>query len=235
MKNSGFAALEDVDAKRLLQCVRVLEKLAAGSVANDAVLQRALTTDEFAAYGKMYDLAVTHTEDEWSDARPAALSGYIELLKRADLYNALADRFGKVRVGKRTKRVLSTGPSLRVKAEGYYERAREYLQAITADAADAAEIERWLDRSVSWTAGEEPGIDAASIPRVRGSRSVYAADSARPLWGVKRGKFWRQREAVTLSVLPLIYAEEAFDVQPQAVFTGKLQRILTASKTVEEC
>lgn len=196
LKDSGFADLDDDGAARLSQCVRVLEKIAAAAVVKDQQLQRALTAEEYSEYRASFDLSVTHTEDEWLQTRPPVLDHYIALVKRGDFYNALADRFARAKRPTYDTRGQSGALRMRRKAEAMYEKATESLQAITVGKDDAVEIERWLDRFISWTIGEEPSIDVVGIPRVRGSKSKHSQANSRPLWGVQRGKFWRQREAI---------------------------------------
>lgn len=62
-------------------------------------------------------------------------------------------------------------------AEGIYDHAQERLGELLgiADAATKAAIIHWLDRPLNYTDGSlDIGLDPASVPRKRGSRSQYA-------------------------------------------------------------
>lgn len=232
LRNGGFAELDRGEAKRLEQCVRVLAKISEGKTVGDVLLQSALTEEEFAKYRQSYSLAVAHTEHEWDERRPSDLTHYIKLVARADFYNAMADRCSRAKTKKYYKDGQSSAQRMRYKAVHMYERALEYLRELFENSMSVQGVEHWLDRDVSWKQGEEPGTDAVSIPRVRGSRSDYALQSNIPIWNAKRGKFWRQREALSQAALTLLYEEpeEAVLTDEQREKLRKLRSALSASK-----
>jgi hypothetical protein len=60
--------------------------------------------------------------------------------------------------------------------------------------------------------GFEPDVSIAGVPRLRGSRSKYTQMDADPVIGVRLRKYWRQREALSIAVLELLYVEPEEDV-----------------------
>jgi hypothetical protein len=225
-QDSAFAVLDAYAVRRLAQCVRVLTKITRGHLASHKQMQRGLTEEEYEQYRASFNSTVTHYEDEWLNGRPQALDEYTKIIKSGDLYNAMAERLSAAKKKKYDTNGQSASLRMRRKAEAAYERALEYLRSLTDGAHDAAEIERWLDRNVSWVAGEEPSVDAEGVPRVRGSKSKYAQDADRPQWSARDGRLWRQREALTSAVLPLVYEKVVCEKNVNAVPSSKLEQLM---------
>jgi hypothetical protein len=214
LKDGGFAALSNNDAKRLLQCVRMLEKTAVGKLASDAVVQRALTEEQYSDYLKSFDVDFSHVETEEHGEMPWQLREYFAKVCEGDMHTRTANMF------KHSKKRDGNGDTAHTryvrKAEGCYEAAVMLLintvdlnvtRNPNVDSKVSGEILRWLDRDVNAEPGYEPDASAQGVPRMRGTKSKYTQVDVAPNVGVRRRKFWRQREAVTQAAVQLIYDE----------------------------
>lgn len=121
------------------------------------------------------ELAAIRDSERHPHAYPDELDSYLRLLEEADLAAARAERW-KGRAASARRQM-----SLRLIEEpmGLYEHAMERLTEIwqTANNAQRAAIEYWLDRPLQFTEMgnvEWPGLDGASAHRIRGSKSRYA-------------------------------------------------------------
>ena len=154
-------------------------------------------------------------EIRYSNGMPSELKKYNLMLRNADFltnkYEKMADM---ERVGLRKYKNGTTTKTYN-KSEEAYELALEKLQEIfsMAQGAERAELDFWMDRPIDFEQSTDTtiGIDAVSIPRVRGSKSKNALDSGLPKLS-KRLK----RELCALYVLLETVCDIAFNI-PQPV------------------
>ena len=125
-------------------------------------IKQALTSDEYAGYRLMMHQTA---KSQMTTGDYRLLKQYGEHLRVADKLHALAESkpwkrpFG-------LKNVLKKSPHR--KAESAYEKAYEYLVQLCSIP------HQLFDRTVYFSHGEYPDLDAESAPRLIGSRSQYA-------------------------------------------------------------
>lgn len=175
------------DAKQVTKLARLnalLEQLVNDKTATTAQLRAALTLDEYNEYVNSLT-AVTHlSEINYSNGMPRDLRRYNQLLKAADFQQGKYEKMSGLASTGRAKYKYGTVSKALDKAESLYEDALERLEEIwgTATPAEQHELQNWMDRDVDFDKGFERtvGIDADTIPRVRGSKSHRALDSGLP-------------------------------------------------------
>ena len=183
-----------------------------------STMRKALDDEQHAEYVRSFDMDISHveTEDGCGDAMPIQLIDYMDMVRKGDKYTRIANLF------KKKRRVVSAlGKSAYTKydtlAEGCYEEAvMDLCNMLETDTKKSpyvdykliGEISRWLDRPVDTRLGYAPDITQEGVPRVKGSRSKFSLDFAKPVVGTKLRKYWRQRNALVDAALPLIYAEK---------------------------
>lgn len=202
-----------------LKCVRAgLGYLLRKRAVPPATMRRALDAEQHAEYVHSFDMDISHveSEDDGNGEMPLQLYDYMEMVRKGDKYTRIANLFKKKRrvVNGAGKSAYSKYDTL---AEGCYEEAVMDLcnmletdpkKTPYVDIKLVGEITRWLDRPVDTRLGYEPEISQAQVPRVKGSRSKFSLDFAKPVVGEKLRKYWRQRNALVEAALPLIYAEK---------------------------
>ena len=134
-----------------------------------ASMRAVLTSDEYANYTSQLTAPQTHYDVLREQGRPDALSGYIELLRRADFTNARANAAAN-RVNN-----YRNALKLREQSDHEYELACEYMeeQFSVCDAGERARLEAWLDRPFDYGIGGLISIDCVGVARVIGSTSQY--------------------------------------------------------------
>ena len=183
-----------------------------------STMRKALDDEQHAEYVRSYDMDISHVEgaDDSDGDMPVQLIDYMDMVRKGDNYTRIANLFkNKQRIRHANgKTAYSKYETL---AEGCYEQAvMDLCNMLETDAtknpkADytlASAITRWLDRDVDTRDGFAPDITQAGVPRVKGSRSKFSLDYAKPVVGTKLRKYWRQRNALVDAALPLIYAEK---------------------------
>ena len=183
-----------------------------------STMRKALDDEQHAEYVRSYDMDISHVEgaDDSDGDMPVQLIDYMDMVRKGDNYTRIANLFkNKQRI--RNANGKTAYSKYETLAEGSYEDAVmhlcSYLETDTtknpnADYTLASAITRWLDREVDTRDGFAPDITQAGVPRVKGSRSKFSLDYAKPVVGAKLRKYWRQRNALVDAALPLIYAEK---------------------------
>lgn len=183
-----------------------------------SIMRNALGAEQHAEYVRSFDVDISHveSEDNGNGDMPIQLHDYMEFVRKGDKYTRIANLFKKKRRLKDSsgKTAFSKYDTL---AEGCYEQAVMDLCNLLetdpkmtpyVDIRLVGEITRWLDRPVDTRVGYEPEISQLQVPRVKGSRSKFSLDFAKPVVGEKLRKYWRQRNALVDAALQLIYAEK---------------------------
>lgn len=183
-----------------------------------STMRKALDDEQHAEYLRSFDMDISHAESaDYSDGdMPVQLIDYMDMVRKGDKYTRIANLF-KYKQRIRHANGKTAYSKYETLAERCYEQAvMDLCNMLETDAtknpkADytlASAITRWLDRDVDTRDGFAPDITQAGVPRVKGSRSKFSLDYAKPVVGTKLRKYWRQRNALVDAALPLIYAEK---------------------------
>lgn len=175
------------DAKqveRLAKINALLQQLVNDKTATTAQLRSALTPDEYNEYVSSLT-AVTHlSEINYGSGMPRDLRRYNQLLKAADFQLAKYEKMAGLKSVGKAKYKHDTLSKAHNKAEHMYEHALENLEELwsVVTPAERHELQQWMDRDVDFDKGFDRtiGIEADTIPRVRGSKSKKALDSGLP-------------------------------------------------------
>ena len=202
-----------------------------------STMRKALDAEQHAEYVRSFDTDISHVEggDDSNGEMPVQLIDYMDMVRRGDNYTRIANLFkNKQRIRHANgKTAYSKYETL---AEGSYEDAVMHLCSYletdptknpNADYTLASAITRWLDRDVDTRDGFAPDITQAGVPRVKGSRSKFSLDYAKPVVGTKLRKYWRQRNALVEAALPLIYAENQLSDEELAEAASVKERTRT--------
>ena len=241
MPDKAFIIIDSAQNKCLAYLVRCLERIEQQKSVPKVLLKQALNQKQFSDYIESYDFQITHAEDELTEGMPDELIYFARLVKEGDKYNALADRFSNSKNKKRDNLGQTTSERLRNKAEGRYEQASLHLNdllepipGLLFDPTRAHKVLMWLDRDVGTEYENRSGADCVGTARIRGSKSKYAQKRNVPIWGVRVGKYWRQREAVVKATLLLLYGEEVeVETEKTEVMSDKLREILKKMRDEE--
>jgi len=239
--DKAFIVIDSFQNKQLAHLVRCLERLEQQKSVPKVLLKQALNQKQFADYIESYNWQISHAEDELTEGMPDELIYFARMVKDGDKYNALADRFSKSKNKKRDYLGQTTSERLRNKAEACYEQASMFLNDlleplpdIPFDSARAHKVSIWLDRDVGTEHENRSGADCVGTARLRGSKSKYAQKRNAPIWGVRVGKYWRQREAVVKATLLLLYGEEVeVETEKTEVMSDKLRELLKKARDEE--
>jgi hypothetical protein len=199
--------------------------------ATDVQMRVALGKTKYSDYKNSFNCYITHLEEE-SKHRPSEIDKYIRLIKLGDFFNGAADRVAtRAAVSKHGTRYDSQGRTsslrLRIKAESYYEEALMYLQGECEDLNKNGTLQRWFDRELEFDPNKTTlSIDVVGIPRLRGSQSKYCLDTTQNIWGARKSKFYRQREAITEAVHAMLFADKEPDKFEVLAANTKLQQLL---------
>jgi hypothetical protein len=107
------------------------------------------------------------------------------------------------------------------------------LPGMPFDAELSYHVQQWLDRPVSVAQGQEPTTDCVGVARIRGSKSQYSLSSTQPMSTIRLRKYWRQREALVLAALPMLYGVADTQIQSTSssiALADKLQKLLSSFK-----
>lgn len=148
-----------------------------------SLLKRALTADQFREFHQNLDEVVELSEIQYGDGMPRQLRIYNKMLSQADLvwgrYQRISEKRGATKAARATEEL----------AESLYEKALEYLEEFFECAkrgdfgAEMPErLQSWMDRPLDFDEGVNRmlNINVHDMPRVRGSKSLYALDSGLP-------------------------------------------------------
>lgn len=215
LQEREFVELDVQQHLRLSKSIPVLRLLLTNKNATAEQMRAALTPDQYAQYVASFEFEVSHAESEWEN-RPAEIDHYLQLVKLGDFFTGAADRAAKrAKTSRSLKRYDSSGrptsAKLRDKAESHYEDALLYLREDCVDII--VKLQSWFDRELDFdTETSKFYEDAASVPRLRGSRSKHCLDKSRNLWGSAKQRFYRQREIISESVYEKLFAEDVENV-----------------------
>lgn len=203
--------LNDVaQTKALVKINSIVRSALNGKTISTAQLEAVLSPAQFAEYTSSLTQITHLTEALYGDGMPEQLKAYNLRLNAADFaWNKYESMQGKAGVGLRRYK-HGTLEKAAYTAETLYERALEELEAVFACAERGDwgahvrnQIVVWMDREVDFDKGSERtvGIDAVSIPRVRGSKSHNAQDSGLP----KLSKRLKKQYCAQLALLEAAY------------------------------
>lgn len=241
MPDKAFIIIDPAQNKCLTYLVRCLERIEQQKSVPKLLLKQALNQKQFSDYIDSYNLQISHAEDELSEGMPDELIYFARMVKEGDKYNGLADRFSKSKNKNIDHLGKTTSERLRNKAESCYEIASMFLNDLLEplpgmpfDSARAYKVSIWLDRDVGTEYENRSGADCVSTARIRGSKSKYAQKRNVPIWGVRVGKYWRQREAVVKATMLLLYGEEIeVETEKTEIMSDKLKEILKKMRDEE--
>ena len=210
------------DAKqveRLAKINALLQQLVNDKTATTAQLRSALTPDEYNEYVSSLT-AVTHiSEINYGSGMPRDLRRYNQLLKAADFQLAKYEKMAGLKSVGRAKYKHDTLKNVYNKAEHMYENALENLEELwgVVTPAERHELQQWMDRDVDFDKGFDRtiGIEADTIPRVRGTKSKKALDSGLP----KLSKRLKRKEC-QLKALRTAAWSIAFETQEDNVMSA---------------
>jgi hypothetical protein len=218
LKTDNIADISADDVARLKYIRTCIGYLLNKRSAPPSAMRNALSSEQHAKYVASFDADISHveSEDDNNGDMPIQLYDYMDMVRKGDNYTRIANLFkNKQRIRHANgKTAYSKYETL---AEGCYEDAVMHLCSyLETDATKnpnvdytlASAITRWLDREVDTSDGFAPDITQAGVPRVKGSRSKFSLDYAKPVVGHTLRKYWRQRNALVEAALPLIYAEK---------------------------
>lgn len=240
LDNESFRDISAAEIQRLHNIVQALERVAELKAVTQGAMRRALTTEQYDAYIKSFDVDLSHIEADYTDAMPGVLYDYAELIKQGDRYTRTTNLHRHA--VKRDSHGQTASQRYLVKAESCYEQAVMLLcNVLELDTTRnpnpnptlATEVQQWLDRDVDTRDGFQPDITAEGVPRLRGSKSKYSQDSHRAVVGQRLRKHWRQRVALVDAALDLMYddreRERLYQVAGRNIF-GVLQEKLQINK-----
>ncbi len=222
LESEQFRNIDYADVLRLRSLVIALKRIVEQRAVADKKMQSVLTAEQYTAYVDSFDFEISHVEREIDDDIPLALSDYLDQVRLGDKYTRIANMFKHSK--KRDGRGRTAYTRYTDKAFGCYEEAvMDLCNCIETDPTRnplpdeklSALILRCLDRDVNTANGFQPDVSIAGVPRLRGSKSKYTQMDADPVIGVRLRKYWRQREALSIAVLELLYAEPEEDVMTE--------------------
>lgn len=237
----AFVSIDHAAVAQLMAIARAMPYIVAQRAVPAQRMQRALTPAQHTDYINSYTRDVSHVESNnyTADSMPWQLVDYMRTIKQGDKYQRMAHMHK--RSVKRDQRGQTATQRYETLAEGCYESAVMDLMAVLdtdpmtnpgVDAAAAKSVQQWLDRAVDTTHGTTPDPYIDSVPRVRGSGGKYVRINSEPVVGQRLRRYWRQREALAVAALPLIYGDAAdlhaahVAVYISTQLSGKLQRLL---------
>lgn len=206
------------EQQRLEIAVATLKAAIEGKTIGVAKLKRALTADEYAEFNASCTDVVEQSEIMFGEGMPEQLKSYNKKLNAADFMWARYEAMPTTALANSKRKVKPS--EVENRAESLYEDALEDLEQTFSCAARGdwgadilPRLHNWMDRPVDFSFNRTISIDAHGMPRVRGSKSVYAQDSGLPKLS-KRIK----RQLCALRVLLVAVCEIAFVVPyPQPV------------------
>ena len=215
------ARLSDAEGARLQQINTLMQDVMVKRQVRTEQLRRVFTDEQFAAYEHSLEQPITLQEVLYADGTPTELKRYNRLLRDADFVFSKYERYSSMRRTGRAKNFRAdTVTKTYQQSERLYEQAVMYLEECIGVAAGERrqELLRWLDRDVDFgydTKGvvdpnrRNIGIDAHSVPRVKGSTSHYATpDAALPEMSVRKKREQRLLEALLTAAVGIAYEPE---------------------------
>lgn len=172
------------ELKCLIYCNQAFQFSINEKTIPSTLLKRALNDEQLRFLHQECEEVVELSEIQYGDGVPEQLRVYNKKLSKADLiwghYQRLAE---KSNVSKSVRRAAEE------RSESLYEKALEHLEEFfdCAKRGDfgpemPARLQSWMDRPLDFDEGVNRAlnINAREMPRVRGSKSLYAMDSGLP-------------------------------------------------------
>ena len=180
--------LSSGDVERLNAVNEAFRIALRGKTIPQSLLKRALTEAEFREFEVSLTRVTEPSEFMYGDGKPEQLHEYNKKLNKADFAWI---RFERAPTYKRGNHLLGKNnlDVLESKAISLYEDALEHLEELYTDSqsrnagcVEMATLLMWMDRPLDFDAGTYREVDTSihAMPRVRGSKSVYAEDSGLP-------------------------------------------------------
>jgi len=221
------------DAKQVLRLARLnalLQQLINDKTATAGQLRAALTLDEYNEYVSSLTTVTQLSEINYGNGMPRDLRRYNQLLKAADFQLAKYEKMAGLQSTGRAKYKHDTLNKAYNKSEHLYEHALENLEELwsVSTLAEQHELQQWMDRDVDFDKGFERtvGIDADTIPRVRGSKSHRALDSGLPKLSLRLKRKECQLTALRQAAWAIAFESVAEDnAQTEADTTRLKERI----------
>jgi hypothetical protein len=171
----AVSQLSTTEKKRLLKRLKeLLARLKRGDDITRRDLKSVLTEEQWNDYEQANQyLSVDYSE---SIERPQELDVYLEKIKQADFYHARSSSTPTTERSRIDHRNRSGRMRLYYQAEACYEDAVMYLCGVLDGHNQqlANEVRMYLDRDVDTSAGNQPGADPQSVPRIKGSKSIHS-------------------------------------------------------------
>jgi len=218
---------------RTLQSInKMFERILNRKSVGLAQLRKVLSAEHYKEYLTSLTTPQHFVEITYADGMPDLLKEYNRRLNIADLHYNRYEKLSGTNRGTATSR-----RKVYERSEKLYENALEYLQECfdCAERGDfgnemRGQLYSWFDRDVDFDKGfnRTIGIDAVSIPRVKGSKSHQALDSGLPKLS-KRLK----REECMLRALIVACCDIAFVIPyaiPKVVSTATMKDRLAQLK-----
>jgi len=205
-----------------------------GKTISNAKLKSALTPLQYQNYLNSLHVVVENSEILYGDGMPDELRDYNIKLRKADFVNGQYERMsGQVSIGKAHYKHGIVAKKLD-KAESLYEDALLRLDEIysVASPEQKFELDKWMDREIDFDKGHDSklSIDNIGIPRVKGSKSMYAEDSGLPKLSSRLKKREMQLKALLVCAFELTYEyvqpeEKKFSPQEMSKLSSMLDKL----------
>lgn len=231
--------LEDVkQVARLAKLNALLKQLVVDTTATVAQMKSALTAEQYIDYVDSLDSEQDTSEINYGNGMPSELRTYNERLKAADFQYAKFERMSSLKSVGRARYKSDTIKKAYNKSEDLYEKALERLEEIwsVATPAELYELQNWIDREVDFDRGADRkiGIDAVSVPRVRGSKSPNALDSGLPKLSKRLKRKECQLVALRAAACAIAFEEEKVEEVESIGVSTKLRDLLAGIGNEED-
>lgn len=194
-------------------------------------LRKALTTQQLAEFEQYLNTVEEPGEILYGDGMPEPLRDYNIKLNKADLMWARYERVPSTpKYGSKQRR--NTPGQLEDRAQSLYEDALECLDEIFSSGQRGdwgrempQRLLRWMDRDFELGINGVVGPDPHSVPRVRGSKSIYAHDSGLPKLSARLKRQYCALRALLLAAVDVAFnvpAQQAPDITAQQANNLKL-------------
>lgn len=210
------------DTKQVIRLAKInvlLKQLIIGKTATKTQLRATLTLEQYNEYVSSLTLVCNLSEINYGNGMPRELRKYNQLLHAADFQFSRCEKMSGLKSVGKAKYKHDTIKKAYNKSESMYENALLNLEELwgVVTPAEQHELQQWMDRDVDFEKGVDRtiGIEADTIPRVRGSKSKKALDSGLP----KLSKRLKRKEC-QLTALRTAACSIAFEAQEDNVISA---------------
>lgn len=211
LKVSERKKLPEDDLKRYDKLTAILAKLNAGEKVHNSDLKRWLK-DDYANIAEFWQ-SEKETRADFTNV-PEELRVYEKMVKKGIFYASRSNTSS-------CKGNHQLAESLHHRSEAAFEKAIERLQELLAEDAG---YQQYLDRSVSFHAGSNIGINPIDIPRLITSRSLDRQGNG--LDGHKRTKTDIKIDVIETVLADIAQSTRKIDVQKKSGHSDKLKKLL---------